>query len=190
LTLIAQVLQLLFPLTVPAQGRPSGMQARKAIMNSDKACYWLAAAVLALGLSGSYQGGRAEWAHHVVNSSQQLLSSLRGNAAQYLAVAHIMLGRESVSAQTPMTLARASRTLVVAPFTTPPDLQAVAFGRLEQAQLRAVATQLRTRLACQRVRQVRVELPMAGAAVEVSSPRVHVEIPQVADVAVDAASAR
>jgi len=49
-------------------------------MASEKAWYWLAAGVLALGLNGAYQDGQFGWVHGLVNHSTEVVedASLRG----------------------------------------------------------------------------------------------------------------
>ena len=49
-------------------------------MASEKAWYWLAAGVLALGLNGAYQDGQLGWAHGLVNHSAEVVedASIRG----------------------------------------------------------------------------------------------------------------
>src|SRR5215468_6038 len=49
-------------------------------MASEKAWYWLAAGVLALGLNGAYQDGQFEWVHGLVNRSTEVVedASMRG----------------------------------------------------------------------------------------------------------------
>jgi hypothetical protein len=49
-------------------------------MASEKAWYWLAAGVLALGLNGAYQDGQFGWVHGLVNHSTEVVedASIRG----------------------------------------------------------------------------------------------------------------
>jgi len=63
-------------------------------MRTDKAWYWLAAGVLALGLNGAYQDGQLGWAHVLADRATAAVerTSLRGQ--QWVAMAEIMLGRE------------------------------------------------------------------------------------------------
>jgi hypothetical protein len=52
-------------------------------MASEKAWYWLAAGVLALGLNGAYQDGQFGWVHNLVNHSVELVedASIHGLAS-------------------------------------------------------------------------------------------------------------
>ncbi|HZS96219.1 MAG TPA: hypothetical protein VFA40_05540 [Terriglobales bacterium] len=63
-------------------------------MRTDKAWYWLAAGVLALGLNGAYQDGQLGWAHVLADRAAAAVerASLRGQ--HFVAMAEIMLGRE------------------------------------------------------------------------------------------------
>ena len=63
-------------------------------MRTDKAWYWLAAGVLALGLNGAYQDGQLGWAHVLADRAAAVVdrASLRGQ--HFVATAEILLGRE------------------------------------------------------------------------------------------------
>ena len=49
-------------------------------MTSEKAWYWLAAGVLALGLNGAYQDGQFGWVHGIADRSTEIVerASMRG----------------------------------------------------------------------------------------------------------------
>lgn len=62
-------------------------------MASEKAWYWLAAGVLALGLNGAYQDGQFGWAHVIADRSTEMVerASMRGLAL--VTATEVMLGR-------------------------------------------------------------------------------------------------
>lgn len=62
-------------------------------MASEKAWYWLAAGVLALGLNGAYQDGQFGWVHEMAGRSADVMerASLRGMS--FVTAAEMMLGR-------------------------------------------------------------------------------------------------
>lgn len=63
-------------------------------MASEKAWYWLAAGVLALGLNGAYQDGQFQWAHRLVERSNATFERVSAQGCRLLAMAEIMLGSE------------------------------------------------------------------------------------------------
>jgi len=63
-------------------------------MASERAWYWLAAGVLALGLNGAYQDGEFQWAHRVVDRSNAMFERVSAQGCHLLAMAEIMLGHE------------------------------------------------------------------------------------------------
>jgi hypothetical protein len=64
-------------------------------MASEKAWYWLAAGVLALGLNGAYQDGKFQWAHRLADQSAMLVEHVRDQGCRFVAMAEIMLGHDS-----------------------------------------------------------------------------------------------
>src|SRR5579862_2201205 len=63
-------------------------------MASEKAWYWLAAGVLALGLNGAYQDGEFQWAHRIADRSAVLVQQVRDEECRFVAMAEMMLGHE------------------------------------------------------------------------------------------------
>ncbi|HST12061.1 MAG TPA: hypothetical protein VLL05_16920 [Terriglobales bacterium] len=61
-------------------------------MRSEKAWYWLAAGVLALGLNGAYQDGQLGWAHVVADRATAAVERVNVRGQRFLAMAEIMLG--------------------------------------------------------------------------------------------------
>jgi len=62
-------------------------------MASEKAWYWLAAGVLALGLNGAYQDGQFGWAHGIVDRSMSLVERASERGLSFASMAEVMLGR-------------------------------------------------------------------------------------------------
>jgi hypothetical protein len=62
-------------------------------MTSNRAWYWMAAGVLALGLNGAYQDGEFSWAHCLVDRSMGLFQRISDHGREFVAMAEIMLGR-------------------------------------------------------------------------------------------------
>lgn len=66
-------------------------------MASDKAWYWLAAGVLALGLNGAYQNGEFQWAHRLACHAESFVDRGSEEALRLVAAAEVMLGRSPES---------------------------------------------------------------------------------------------
>lgn len=66
-------------------------------MASDKAWYWLAAGVLALGLNGAYQDGEFCWAHRLAERSANVVERASEAGLRYVTLAEVMLGRDAGS---------------------------------------------------------------------------------------------
>src|SRR5215470_14370564 len=64
-------------------------------MASDKAWYWLAAGVLALGINGAYQDGEFQWAHRIADRSAVMVQQVRNEGCRLVAIAETLLGRDS-----------------------------------------------------------------------------------------------
>lgn len=64
-------------------------------MASDKAWYWLAAGVLALGINGAYQDGEFQWAHRIADRSAVMVQQVRNEGCRLVAIAETFLGRDS-----------------------------------------------------------------------------------------------
>ncbi len=64
-------------------------------MTSDKAWYWLAAGVLALGLNGAYQDGQFGWVHGIADRSMETVERASTRGLSFVTPAEVMLGRNS-----------------------------------------------------------------------------------------------
>lgn len=74
-------------------------------MASNKAWYWLAAGVLALGVNGAYQDGELHWVHRLTCHAASLVERASEEGLRMLATAEVALGRN------PEALARTEATL-------------------------------------------------------------------------------
>jgi hypothetical protein len=109
-------------------------------MASDKAWYWLAAGVLALGLNGAYQDGEFQWAHRLTCHSASLVERASEEGLRMLATAEVMLGRN------PESLARTEAILQ--------NLQMrIACKRIEMARREVDMAQVQRDLAAARIDQ-------------------------------------
>jgi hypothetical protein len=63
-------------------------------MRTDKAWYWLAVGVLALGLNGAYQDGQLGWAHVLADRATGAVERATLRGEHFLTMAQVMLGRE------------------------------------------------------------------------------------------------
>ena len=63
-------------------------------MRTEKAWYWLAAGVLALGLNGAYQDGQLGWAHVLVDRAAASVERIALRGEHFVTMAEVMLGRE------------------------------------------------------------------------------------------------
>ena len=63
-------------------------------MRTEKAWYWLAAGVLALGLNGAYQDGQLGWAHVLVDRAAASVERVALRGEHFVTMAEVMLGRE------------------------------------------------------------------------------------------------
>jgi hypothetical protein len=62
-------------------------------MRSEKAWYWLAAGVLALGLNGAYQDGQLSWAHCLAGRAANMVEGASERAVRFVTMTEVMLGR-------------------------------------------------------------------------------------------------
>jgi hypothetical protein len=79
-------------LTDRSSARPTGYAKGRAVMNSGKLWYWVAAGVLVMGLRADYRAGQAQWTQPLVEGAQTFAGNAHARAAQYLAVTELMLG--------------------------------------------------------------------------------------------------
>ena len=119
-------------------------------MNSEKALYWLAAAVLAAGLTSDYRAGGAEWAHKLAGHAQALVATSLP-ASRYLAVAQTMLAPSS----TAIPRIPATSACLPVPSAYPAIARQRAMAHLEAGQLRATI-QFQKALALEHMKRFRI----------------------------------
>ena len=61
---------------------------------NNKALYWIALGVFALGLNSEYQKGRLQFAHRVADRAEAILCQVAARAEQTWAVARVLSGRQ------------------------------------------------------------------------------------------------
>lgn len=69
-------------------------------MNTNKAAYWIALGVLAIGLNSEYQHGNFVALHRVVDRADSLLCQISSRAAQTVAAAKVLMLRDRFQADT------------------------------------------------------------------------------------------
>ena len=62
-------------------------------MRSEKAWYWLAAGVVALGLNGAYQDGQLGWVHCLADRAAGAVERVAERGLRFVTMAEVMLGR-------------------------------------------------------------------------------------------------
>jgi len=103
-------------------------------MRTEKAWYWLAAGVLALGLNGAYQDGQMGWAHVLVDRAAASVDRVALRGQHFVAMAEVMLGREPrVFAHTQAAIERVQ--------------ERIACDRIAQAQRHMAMARVREQLA-------------------------------------------
>lgn len=109
-------------------------------MRTDKAWYWLAAGVLALGLNGAYQDGQLGWAHVLAGRATAAVERATLRGQHFVAMAEIMLGREPQAfGRTQAAIERIQNRMVC--------------DRVARAQRQMAMAQVREQLAQARVQQ-------------------------------------
>jgi hypothetical protein len=83
------------PNKVSAPSSKHSVQVQEHDMRSEKAWYWLAAGVLALGLNGAYQDGQLGWTHVIADRATAAVERVTMRGQHLLAMAEIMLGRNT-----------------------------------------------------------------------------------------------
>jgi hypothetical protein len=66
-------------------------------MRSEKAWYWLAAGVVALGLNGAYQDGQFGRAHFLADRASAVIERASERSLHFVTMAEILLGRSPAS---------------------------------------------------------------------------------------------
>jgi len=149
-------------------------------MKSTQAWGWLAAGVVALGLNGFYHDGGAEWAHQIVDRvssrSAAVLALASGRADQFLSEWRPVSARnETRSCRVAASMARLQTRMArgQAGFA-----RVEAMSAREEASLaRLEANRARVEAQVERVQFVPAQLSPSW--VQVTCPRVRVNIPQI-----------
>lgn len=154
---------------------------------TNKAWYWLAAGVLALGLNGYYQDGGLQGLHRLANN---VTSTVAESKAEFSQVA--MLADVAMSTHARIHCPRATPNAVVAVNAAmPPQAQArladlqVRLGAMKAARVQARVARLQQVMARREMQRAQVELQNGRlnvltnqGQVQIAWPRVEVNVPQ------------
>ncbi len=154
---------------------------------TNKAWYWLAAGVLALGLNGYYHDGGLQGLHRLANN---VTSTVAETQAEFSQVA--MLADVAMTTHARILCPRATRNTVVAVNAgMPPQTQArladvqVRLGTLQAARVKARVARLQQIMVQREMQRAEVELQNGRlkvltnqGQVQIAWPRVQVNVPQ------------
>jgi hypothetical protein len=70
------------------------LKGEEQVMAAQKAWYWLAAGVVALGLNSEYHNGGLQVLHGLADRSDTLVARVNGRAHNYVELAKMLMGRE------------------------------------------------------------------------------------------------
>lgn len=143
-------------------------------MASEKAMYWLAVGVMALGLNSSYQQGEFSWAHKVADHAVLAAEHAAQRGLTRLSMAEVMLGRN------PADLARLQGAL--AWLEARQTLRAAQTDELAQAQmedLNGELQDLKSSAADRKCQQEKIAQQLRGHLADVRVPQIHVRVPQI-----------
>jgi hypothetical protein len=157
---------------------------------TNKAWYWLAVGVLALGLNGYYQDGGLAVLHQAINRSAMRVAEARTQLRQVAAAAELTWGaRAQCRRQTPAEVA-------VAPVAFPPaaEMQLALLqeqaGRLQAARVEARVARWQQRMARRDMQRAMVELQRGRLTVAGPQGQIEVTMPAMPDVEVNLPSVR
>jgi len=130
-------------------------------MVSDKAMYWLAVGVVALGLNSTYQQGEFRCAHHLADCAIRSAEHAAQRGLAVVSMAEVMLGRNPADvARLQGALARLEARSESAPSVDVQNDLAQAQSDLEQmnVELQGLNTAVRVNVPCPEARQIRHRL--------------------------------
>jgi hypothetical protein len=145
-------------------------------MVSEKAMYWLAVGVMALGLNSSYQQGEFRWAHKLADHAVQAAEDAAQSGLTRLSMAEVMLGRNPVDVarlQGALAWIEARQTVRAAQTEELAQAQAQLEdlnGELQDLKSSAVEMKCQE---TERAQHVREQLS------DVRVPHIHVKVPQI-----------
>ncbi|HXY51489.1 MAG TPA: hypothetical protein VEI01_18720 [Terriglobales bacterium] len=112
-------------------------------MTSDRAWYWVAAGVLALGLTNAYQDGQFDWVHQFSDRSAAVAARYVEKGSRLVEAADVVLGHDSpILNRTQAYLLRMEARLDCNRIEHAQEELAGAEQRLSAAQLASAQTQL------------------------------------------------
>jgi hypothetical protein len=132
-------------------------------MNTNKAAYWIALGVLALGLNSEYRHGNFVALHRVAERADSALCQIAMRAEQTLAVAGILTNREGFAADSLLASASESDTARAQAEMAHAEAELFRDRVRDQVrdQVRAQADVIRARAEMQRaeIEQIRFRIP-------------------------------
>lgn len=153
-------------------------------MATEKALYWLAAFVLAFGVTHDYQSGGLKWAHSYVQCASEVLDRYTGPAKGYLASAEFALGlrrSEPMTVPSSLYVDQDQVEMLMAKAEEGEQRAEIACrrvelrrARIERAQ-RIIEAKLATRMACARIPRIDLQVQR----VQVDVPRISVNVPRI-----------
>jgi len=127
-------------------------------MRTEKAWYWLAAGVLALGLNGAYQDGQLVWAHVLVDRAAASVERVALRGQHFVAMAEVMLGREPHAlAHTEAALERVQERMACDRIAQAQRHMAMARVREQLAQAKMQRKMAMVQMKMDRVRAMTIE---------------------------------
>jgi hypothetical protein len=118
-------------------------------MASEKACYWLALAILAMGMSGKFANRTGDWARGVFQVPLQRAELIADRVANHLDVATMRLDRHSETASVVVQVKAAQTQARIAYVNAAMDRRAAARLKAAMARLNAKMARLQARQAWQ-----------------------------------------
>jgi hypothetical protein len=118
-------------------------------MASEKACYWLALAVLIMGLSGKFANRTGDWARGVFQAPLQRAGLMADRVANHLETTAMRLDRHSQTASVLVQVKAAQTQAKVACVNAALDRRAAVRLSVAMARLNAKMARLQARQAWQ-----------------------------------------
>lgn len=149
---------------------------------ANRAWYWLAAGVLALGLNGYYQDGGFQGLHRLTGCARASFAQTRGQFGEMATVAHVALGDQAPRGQ------KIPAVVALNPMEFPPDAPArlVQFenqlGTVQAARVRAQVERLQAVMVRREMKQALLQAQKEHLAVLTDRGRARMAPPRLPQV--------